>query len=71
MSRPPARGRARRWLANVVWTVVGVLLYAVCIDVFGGYPRFHTEVLEWAGVVVLVLLGIAAWVWHQRHGDER
>jgi uncharacterized membrane protein YdcZ (DUF606 family) len=63
--------RTRRWLANFLWTIAGVLLYAVCIDVFGGYPRYHTEALDWAGVVVLVLLGIAIWVRHQRHGDER
>jgi hypothetical protein len=69
-ARRPSSTRVRRWLANLVWTILGIALYAMCINVFGGYPRYHTEVLTWAGVCVFILLGIGVWVWFQRHDDE-
>lgn len=67
---PPAPRPRRRWFANVVWFLAGVLLYAVCIDVFGGYPQVHSELLSWIAVIVLVLLGAGVWYWHERRDDE-
>ncbi|MEX0428534.1 hypothetical protein AB3X52_12960 [Nocardioides sp. DS6] len=59
-----------RWLANLAWIVAGVVIYAICIDVFGGYPQAHSEVLSWLAVVALVGAGLGVWVWHERHGDR-
>lgn len=67
---PSGPSRLRRWLANACWVVVAVPLYAICLDVFGGYPQVHSEVLNWAAVVVLVLLGAFAWYRHERNDDE-
>jgi uncharacterized membrane protein YdcZ (DUF606 family) len=63
--------RARRWAANLAWTVAGILIYALCIDVFGGYPRYHTEALNLAALILLVLLGVTVWYCHERRDDER
>ena len=61
---------ARRLAANVAWIIVGVIAFAVCIDVFGGYPQVHSEALDWAAVVLIVLAGALVWFWHERHGAE-
>jgi uncharacterized membrane protein YdcZ (DUF606 family) len=66
----PARPRRRRWPTNLIWVVLGVLLYAACIDVFGGYPQVHSEALNWIAVVVLVLLGAFVWYRDEQRDDE-
>lgn len=62
----PAR---RRW-ADVAWTVGGVALYALCINMFGGYPAVHSEALNSAGVGLVVVLGIVVWYRDERDDDE-
>jgi len=59
-----------RWLTNLAWIVAGVVIYAICIDVFGGYSQAHSELLSWIAVVLLVVAGAAVWLWHERHGDR-
>jgi hypothetical protein len=59
-----------RLLSNLVWILAGVVIYAICIDVFGGYPQAHSEVLSWIAVVVLIVAGAGVWLWHERHGDR-
>jgi hypothetical protein len=49
----------------------GVLSYAVCVDMFGGYPRYHTRALDLAAIIVLILLGVAVWRRHERRDDQR
>jgi hypothetical protein len=66
----PIPTRTRRWLVNAIWTIVGVGLYAVSIDMFGGYPRWHSEALNWIAVIVIVILGALVWYRHERHDDE-
>lgn len=63
--------RARRWAANLAWMSAGVLSYAVCVDMFGGYPRYHTRALDLAAIIVLILLGVAVWRRHERRDDQR
>jgi hypothetical protein len=60
----------RRWAANLAWIVLGVGLYAICIDIFGGYPQAHSEGLSWAAVVLIVLAGAAIWYRHERHDPQ-
>jgi hypothetical protein len=66
----PAPTRQRRWVANAIWTVVGVGLYLISINMFSGYPRWDTEGLTWIAIVVIVVLGALVWRWHERHDDE-
>jgi hypothetical protein len=60
----------RRWAANLAWIVLGVGLYAICIDIFGGYPQVHSEALSWAAVVLIVLAGALVWYRHERHDPQ-
>jgi O-antigen/teichoic acid export membrane protein len=66
----PIRTRARRWLVNLIWTIVGVGLYAVCINIFGGYPRWHSETLSWIAIIVIMALAALVWYRHERNDDE-
>jgi hypothetical protein len=61
---------ARRLAVNVAWIIAGIIGFGVCIDVFGGYPQVHSEALDWAVVVLIVLAGALVWFRHERHGGE-
>lgn len=67
MSGGPRRPRV---VANLAWIVLGVVLYAVCVGVFGGYPQVHSELLTWVAIAVLALLGALVWYRHERSDDE-
>jgi hypothetical protein len=64
----------RRFVARVLWTVVGVVvalfLYGVCQGVFAGYPQYGTDVLSYIGLALIVLTGGAAWIVDQRRIDD-
>jgi hypothetical protein len=66
----PVPARQRRWVANAIWTIVGVGLYTISVNMYSGYPRRHTQALTWIAVVVIVVLGALVWRWHERHHDE-
>ncbi|GAA1482703.1 hypothetical protein GCM10009624_31430 [Gordonia sinesedis] len=57
-------------LRVIAGIVVGVLLYALCIDMFGGYPEYHTAELTRVAVGLLVVVGIGIWIWHSKVGDS-
>jgi hypothetical protein len=68
---PPRRERpVRRRLADAAWIVLGVGLYAICVDIFGGYPQVHSEALSWAAVILIVVLGAVIWYRHERRDDD-
>jgi len=62
--------RMRRWAANVAWLVTGVGLFAICIDVFGGYPRWHSEALDWIAVIVIMILAAVVWIRYESGIDH-
>jgi hypothetical protein len=64
----------RRFVARVLWTVVGVVvalfLYFVCQGVFAGYPQYGTDVLSDIGLALIVLTAGAAWIVDHRRIDD-
>jgi hypothetical protein len=50
--------------------VLGIVIYAICIDVFGGYPRFHTEALSWIVVSALSLGAAIVWILSERRNRD-
>jgi uncharacterized membrane protein YdcZ (DUF606 family) len=60
----------RRRIANVAWIVAGVLLLAISIDIFGGYPAWHSEALDWTAVIVIMILAAVIWIWYERTGND-
>ena len=66
----------RRWLVRAVLTVLGVIgglfCYFVCQGMFSGYPKYHTEQLGIAGMILIALTGGIAWIIdeHRMHDDE-
>jgi hypothetical protein len=71
---PPDGPRPRRgvlWLGRKIGLVVlGVVIYAICIDVFGGYPRFHTEALSWIAVSAFSIGAAIVWILSERRNHE-
>ena len=64
---PSQPGRtARRWLANLGWIVTGVVLAAVSVDVFGGYPQVHSDLLNMIALILVIVAGVVVW-----YVDER
>ncbi|HTF46972.1 MAG TPA: hypothetical protein VK735_05945 [Pseudonocardia sp.] len=66
--RPVGRILSRTLLA-VVGVVVGTFLYFVCVGVFAGYPRYHTELLSDIGMILIAATGGIAWIIDARRGD--
>lgn len=67
---PPRRRVLIRLVGGFGLAVLGVLLYALCIDVFGGYPRYHSEALSWIGVVGLAVGAGVIWVVDERRHED-
>jgi uncharacterized membrane protein YidH (DUF202 family) len=70
MKRHNERRFLARLAANLAWVIGGVGIYAICIDIFGGYPQVHSEALDWAAVVLIVLAGALVWYWHEHHDPQ-
>jgi hypothetical protein len=66
--RPVGRFLARA-LLTIVGVVVGTFLYFVCVGVFAGYPRYHTELLSDIGMILIAAMGGIAWIIDARRGD--
>ncbi|BDZ57691.1 MULTISPECIES: hypothetical protein [Barrientosiimonas] len=59
-----------RVLGIIGLTVLCVLLYAVSIDMFAGYPQVHSELLNLLGVALIILAGLVVWIRHERRDED-
>jgi len=59
-----------RWAGRIGLIALGVVIYAVCINVFGGYPKFHTEALTWVAVAALAVFGGVVWIIDERRSTR-
>jgi hypothetical protein len=66
--RAPDRltGRAVRVVRRMSLVALGVVIYAVCIGVFGGYPQFHTGLATWVVVGLLSVTALVIWIRDER-----
>ncbi|TCN44838.1 hypothetical protein EV644_10124 [Kribbella orskensis] len=68
--------RVRRRLVHAALTVIGVIgglfCYFVCQGMFSGYPKYDSEQLSIAGMILIALTGGIAWIVdeHRMHDDE-
>ena len=69
--RAPLRAAAAV-LKALAYTVVAIVVYAICIDMFSGYPQVHSLLLNIIAMVLIALTGGLAWIIDERrdHGDE-
>jgi hypothetical protein len=69
-----AAPRRRNWLLwalrKLALIVTGVVLYAVCIGMFGGYPQFHTALLTWIAVIGLSVAAGIIWIVDEHRADD-
>jgi hypothetical protein len=61
-----------RFLLRAVGVVGGLFCYFVCQGMFAGYPKYHTQLLSIAGMVLIALTGGVAWLVdeHRMHDDD-
>jgi type VI protein secretion system component VasK len=68
---PKRIGWVRRWLVRLGFTILGVVAYAISINMFSGYPQWHTAQISW--VVIIAFSVAAAVIWivdERRHSDD-
>lgn len=65
----PAGRLLTRALLTIVGVVVGVFLYFLCVGVFAGYPRYHSQLLSDVGMILISATGGIAWLIDARRGD--
>jgi hypothetical protein len=58
-----------RALLTIVGIVVGAFLYFLCVGVFAGYPRYHSQLLSDIGMILIAAAGGIAWIIDARRGD--
>ena len=54
------------------YTVVAIVVYAISMDVFSGYPQVHSLLLDIIAMVLVAVTGGLAWIIDERrdHGDD-
>jgi formate hydrogenlyase subunit 3/multisubunit Na+/H+ antiporter MnhD subunit len=52
-------------------TLLAIVLYFICDNMFSGYPQYHTELLSWIAMIIISLIGGIAWIVDERrHRDD-
>ncbi|MGW1343415.1 hypothetical protein ACWCOV_20370 [Kribbella sp. NPDC002412] len=64
--------RMRRFVLTIVGIVVAWLLYCVCQGMFSGYPKYHSQLLSIAGMLLIAFTGGLGWIIdeHRMHDDD-
>ena len=59
-------------LKALAYTVAAIVVYAISMNMFGGYPQVHSLLLNIVAMVLIALTGGIAWIIDERrnHGDE-
>jgi hypothetical protein len=52
--------------STIAGIIGGLFCYFVCQGMFAGYPKHHTGVLSFAGMVLIALAGGVAWIIDER-----
>ena len=71
---PAVEPKRRNWLVRslrmLAFIVAGIVLYSICIGMFGGYPQFHTALLTWIAVIGLSVGAGIIWIIDERRDDD-
>jgi hypothetical protein len=69
-----AAKRKGNWFARLLrrtgLVLLGILLYAVCINIFSGYPQYGTPLLNWIAVILISITAGIIWIRFERHSDD-
>ncbi|MCU1582208.1 MAG: hypothetical protein QOD27_739 [Microbacteriaceae bacterium] len=68
--RGPLRSTLRV-IAVIGLTILAIVLYFICDNMFSGYPQYHTELLSWIAMILISLGGGIIWIVDERrHRDD-
>jgi hypothetical protein len=70
----PKRGPLRstlRVFGVIGLTLLALVLYWICDDLFSGYPQYHTKLLSWIVMIAICVGGGITWIVDERrHRDD-
>jgi hypothetical protein len=62
-----------RIVVKTLWIIVGViggiLIFALCQDVFAGYPQYGTDIMTYIGLTIVMAIAAYAWLIDHRRLD--
>jgi hypothetical protein len=72
----PAGNRVLRAIGGTIkviaLTILALVLYFICDDLFGGYPKYNSTLLTWVVLLGLMAFGVVMWIVDERRhrGDD-
>ncbi|MDQ1580291.1 MAG: hypothetical protein QOD05_1066 [Microbacteriaceae bacterium] len=63
--RKPA-GWLRKWLLGIGFTILGILAYAISDNMFSGYPKYGTPLMNLIALVLLCIGAAVIWIIDER-----
>jgi hypothetical protein len=68
--RPQNPGRT---VVKALWIIAGIiggiLIFALCQDVFAGYPQYGTDIMTYIGLTIVMAVAAFAWIIDHRRLD--
>jgi hypothetical protein len=60
-------------MRKTLWTIGGIiggiLVFFSCQDVFAGYPRYGTDIIDYVSLTIFMAVAAAAWIIDHRRLD--
>jgi hypothetical protein len=72
----PAGNRVLRAIGGTIkviaLTILALVLYFICDDLFGGYPKYNSTLITWIVLLGLMAFGVVMWIVDERRhlGDD-
>ena len=66
--RPDSMGK--KILRRVGLVLLGIVLYTVCINMYGGYPEVYSDWINRAAIAVIVVVAVVVFLRHERHSER-
>ncbi|MCU1586020.1 MAG: hypothetical protein JWM49_2576 [Microbacteriaceae bacterium] len=56
----------------IALTILALVIYFICDDLFGGYPQFHSTLITWILLLGFMAFGLVMWIVDERRhlGDD-
>jgi hypothetical protein len=73
VSQSQSQRLPRRILVKTLWTIgatiLGILIFFSCQDVFAGYPQYGTDILDYVSLTIFMAVACVAWIIDHRRLD--
>jgi hypothetical protein len=72
----PSGNRALRAIVGTIkviaLTILALVIYFICDDLFGGYPKYDSTLITWVLLLGFMAFGLVMWIVDERRhlGDD-